>query len=50
MAYFDRQILAGLNKVPTPNSPGTLIVTGDAQAVYATPRPGDIIMAAAQRG
>ena len=33
MLYYDQEILNGLNQVPTPNSPGSLIVTGDSQAV-----------------
>ena len=50
MSYFDQQILAGLTKVPTPNSPGRLIVTGDAQSVFTGNNPGESIMAACQYG
>lgn len=50
MEYFDRQILAGLSKVPAPNCPGSLIVTGNSQAVFTSPNPGDNIMAACEYG
>lgn len=50
MAYYDQQILSGLTKVPTPNSPGSLIVTGNAQAVLTYPNPGNTVMAACELG
>lgn len=50
MAYYDQQILSGLSKVPTPNSPGSLIVTGNAQAVLTYPNPGNTVMAACELG
>ena len=50
MAFYDREILNGLDNIPTPESPGTLIVTGDAQSVFSAPNPGDTLMAACKRG
>lgn len=50
MTFYDRQILSGLEKVPTPNSPGTLVVTGNAQAVFSPYNPGDTTMAACEYG
>ena len=50
MVFYDQQILAGLSKVPTPNCPGTMIVTGKSQAVFTGPNQGDVIMAASEYG
>jgi hypothetical protein len=50
MSYYEREILHGLDEVPTPNYPGTLVVMGDAQAVFTVNSPGDTIMAATQYG
>ena len=33
MLFYDQEILNGLDQVPTPSSPGSLIITGDSQAV-----------------
>lgn len=32
--YYDRQIMNGLNKVPVPTTPGSLIVLSNAQAIF----------------
>ena len=50
MANFDDEILAGLEFIPTPNSPGTLIVTANAQSVYAANDAGNTILAACTYG
>jgi hypothetical protein len=48
--YFDRQILDGLENIPIPDYPGSLIVTGKAQSVFTGKSPGDTILAAAKHG
>jgi hypothetical protein len=32
--YIDREILKGLKKIPTPTTPGSIVVTGKSQAVF----------------
>lgn len=46
MNYYDQEILSGLESVPTPNCPGSIIVIGDAQAVLSGKSPGETILAA----
>lgn len=50
MEYFDKQILNGLEKIPTPESPGSLIVTGDSQPVFTGNSAGDVFLAACEYG
>ena len=50
MAYFDKDIFEGLETFPTPNVPGTLIVTADAQSIYSGPNAGDSILAGFKYG
>ena len=45
MAFFDLEILQGLDKIPTPNSPGSLIVTADAQSIFSAHNAGNSILA-----
>lgn len=49
MSIFKREILRGLDKVPTPNHPGSIICTGDSQAVL-TAETGDVFIAACKYG
>lgn len=48
MRYFDKEILDQLEKIPTPNFPGSIVVTGKSQAVLTGENPGEVIIAAAQ--
>ena len=32
--YIDQEILRGITKVPTPTTPGSVVVTGTSQAVF----------------
>ena len=50
MASFDDQILNGLQVIPTPGYPGTMIVTGNAQSVYAANDAGNTILAVCTYG
>ena len=50
MSYYDREILTGLSKIPTPESPGVLLVTGESQAVFTGENPGEVFLAACQVG
>ena len=50
MAFFDKEVLDGLDAIPTPNSPGFLIVTANAQSVYSGPNPGESILAGVSYG
>lgn len=34
--FYYKELLQGLDKVPTPNSPGTIIVTGSSQAILTS--------------
>jgi hypothetical protein len=42
-SYYDREILDGLEKVPTPTTPGILVVTGDSQSVFTGAEAGDVL-------
>lgn len=48
--FYDLQILSGLEKIPTARYPGTLVVTGDAQPVFAAKSAGDTFLAACHYG
>lgn len=48
MRFFDREILKELEKIPTPNCPGSIVVTGESQAVLTGENPGEVVIAAAQ--
>jgi hypothetical protein len=48
--YFDQEILHGLEKIPAPNHPGTLIVTGDSQPIFTGKTPGELFLAASEYG
>lgn len=48
MRFFDQEILEELEKIPTPNCPGSIVVTGESQAVLTGKNPGEVIIAAAQ--
>ena len=50
MAYFDKVILEGLEEIPTPNSPGLLIVTANAQSIFSGPNAGESIFAGVTYG
>lgn len=34
--FYYKELLQGLDTVPTPNSPGTIIVTGSSQAILTS--------------
>jgi hypothetical protein len=48
--FFDRQILSGLEKIPATGSPGTLVVTGDAQPIFTGKLPSELFLAACEYG
>jgi hypothetical protein len=48
--FFDQQILEGLDKIPAPKHPGTLILTGDSQAIFTGKSPGELFLAACEYG
>jgi hypothetical protein len=50
MVYFDKEVLEGLEEIPTPNSPGSLIVTANAQSIYSGPNAGESIFAGHKYG
>lgn len=50
MEFFDKDILAGLDKVPATNKPGRLLCTGNSQAILTGPTPGDVFIAACKLG
>ena len=51
MSLYEREILGGLEKVPTPHFPGTLIVEGlKSQPVLTIKQTGETIIAASQYG
>ncbi len=50
MADFDKEVLEGLKEIPTPNYPGSLIVTANAQSIYSGPNAGESIFAGHKYG
>lgn len=50
MSFYDREILDGLSRIPTPNHPGSLVIFGDAQSVFTGPKPGDTFIGATRYG
>lgn len=50
MTFFDQEILTGLAKIPTPQYPGTLIVTADAQPIFSAQNGGNTILAGCAYG
>lgn len=48
--FYYETILTGLSKVPTPNNPGKLIVTGHSQAILTDNDSNNVIMAGCEYG
>ena len=50
MSYYDREILSGLDQIPTPECPSVLIVTGGSQPIFTGENPGEVFLAACKLG
>jgi hypothetical protein len=44
------EIFKGLNTIPATNSPGSLIITGNAKPLFAYNNSGDVILATNEFG
>lgn len=48
--FYYQTILEGLSKVPTPNNPGKLVVTGKSQAILTGSNSNDVLLAGYEYG